>query len=122
MSNPYESPQPGPFAGVAGGDLREKLRRVARYQRWVLFALLANFAANILMFATGSQEFIPVRLIVLIIGIGVAIFAIVSIYLLASEVSTPVVGVICGVLMCIPCVSLITLLIINQKATSFLQI
>ena len=121
MSNPYESPQPSPFAGGAGGELREKLRRVAKYQRWVLFALLANIGANILAFATASQDFIPVRLIALLIGLVVAVFAIVSIYLLASEISSPVVGVICGVLMCIPCVSLITLLVLNQKATTFLQ-
>jgi len=44
VSNPYQSPQ---FAGQlpAGfnpGVDREKLRRVAKYQQWVLYAVLVN--------------------------------------------------------------------------------
>lgn len=49
------------------------------------------------------------------------LFAIVSIFLLANELMHTAVAVICGALMCVPCVSLIMLLIVNQKATGFLQ-
>jgi len=41
MSNPYESPQ---FASnvTAEPEEREKLRRVARYQQWVLYAVAVH--------------------------------------------------------------------------------
>jgi hypothetical protein len=44
-----------------------------------------------------------------------------SIALLANELYGVGVAVLCGVLVVIPCVGLITLLIVNQSATSFLQ-
>jgi hypothetical protein len=42
-------------------------------------------------------------------------------FLLAWELYNMVIGMICAVLMPIPCVALLTLLIINGKATKFLQ-
>ncbi len=44
-----------------------------------------------------------------------------SIYLLAAELINAGIGVLCAILMFVPCISLIVLLVINQKATAFLQ-
>ena len=121
MSNPYQAPQfvPG-SAPASSGEDREKLRRVAKYQQWVLYALLANIGFNVVAFATRGQSLL-VALAVLAGALAVIAFAMVSIFMLANELLNPVVGAICAVLMLVPCVSLITLLIINGRATTFLQ-
>jgi len=119
MSNPYQSPQ---FASlVAAGEVdREKIRRVARYQQWVLYALLVNIIFNVIAFTMGNQGQL-VALAILAGALAVIAFAMVSIFLLANELLHPAVGVLCAILMIVPCVSLITLLIINGRATAYLQ-
>ena len=119
--SPYDPPNFQSFQTTGSpGNSRDKLRRVAKYQRWVLFALLANISANVLSFATVGQE-LPIRLVAIAIGLGVALLAVASIFLLAKELINTGIAVLCGILMFIPCISLITLLVINQKATAFLQ-
>ena len=120
--SPYKSPQSDSFPRqpISGGGDREKLRNIAKYQRWVIYALLANIAGNILAFGTMGQG-MGVRAVVGVAVLAIAVFAIVAIFLLAKEVSNVGIGVLCGVLMCVPCISLITLLIVNQMATSYLQ-
>lgn len=127
MSNPYQSPQPfpsGPLAGMPGGEDREKMKSIARYQRLVIFALLANIGLNIVSFAArgamGGQGGIIFSLVILVAALAVIAFSITSMFLLANTLHNPIVGVLCACLMIIPCVSLITLLIINQQATTFL--
>jgi Mn2+/Fe2+ NRAMP family transporter len=119
--SPYRPPQAesyqSPFSTAPN---RDKLQRVAKYQRWVIFALLANIVVNILAFGTMTQS-LPVRLGVLVISLVVVVFAITSIVLLAKEVINIGVAILCGILMFVPCVSLIVLLVVNQKATSYLQ-
>jgi hypothetical protein len=123
VSNPYQSPQ---FAGqpmlprTAGGD-RDKLRRVARYQQWVLYALLANICINVGSFAARQSNDPLTNLVVLGLLLSIAIISMAAVFLLAKELYSAVIGVLCAVLMILPCISLITLLIVNGKATSFLQ-
>ena len=45
----------------------------------------------------------------------------VAVFLLANELYNTGIGVLCAILMIVPCISLITLLVVNGKATSFLQ-
>jgi hypothetical protein len=45
----------------------------------------------------------------------------VAIYLLANELYNVGIGVLCAILMIVPCISLITLLVVNGKATAYLQ-
>lgn len=124
MSNPYQSPQFGgqsPPPLPLAGD-RDKLRRVARYQQWVLYALLANILVNVIALAgRGSGFENTAGLITIVLGLPVILFAMAAIFLLAKELYNAVIGVLCAVLMIVPCIALITLLIVNGKATSFLQ-
>jgi cobalamin biosynthesis protein CobD/CbiB len=119
MSNPYESPQTEDFSPPENAA-KAQLVRVARYQRYVLFALLANVCINIFAFATVQQG----ELLALLAGVAtlvVVVFAITSIFLLAKELYNVATGVVCAIFMLAPCISLLVLLIVNQKATSYLQ-
>ena len=130
MSNPYQSPQSygqpsyGSQPGYPGGEDREKMRSVARYQRYVMYALLANLGLNIGSFAiqgAAGGGGLGLALAILAAALVIAVFSIVAMFLLANTLHNPVVGVLCAVLMIIPCVSLITLLVINQQATGYLN-
>jgi hypothetical protein len=122
MSNPYQPPQPLPTspAAVTGNVDREKLRRVARYQQWVIYTLLVNIVLYIVALST-RQAGLLANLAVLVVALGIVVFGVISISLLASELFNTGIGVLCGVLVIVPCISLITLLVVNGKATSFLQ-
>lgn len=120
MSNsPYAPPQEPSFQST-GQVSREDLRRVAGYQRLVIFALLVSIAFNIATFFLGGQS-TAIQLVILVVALGVAIFSMVSIFLLAKELVGTGIAILCAFLMLIPCVSLITLLVLNQKASTFLQ-
>jgi hypothetical protein len=90
----------------------------------VLYALLTNIVFNIVSFAArgATQDSFLASIAIVVIAIGIAIFTIISIFRLSCSVGTnPVVAAIIGVCMCIPCVSLILLLVVNQQATTLLQ-
>ena len=93
---------------------------MARYQQFVLYALLANIVINIASFASRGQgallALVILGLALVIIGCGM-----VAVFLLANELMGTGMGILCAVLLVIPCVSLITLLVVNQKATTYLQ-
>ena len=52
--------------------------------------------------------------------LGVALVAMIFVILLAVKVYSPVMGILMGLLTLVPCVGLIMLLVINQKATKLL--
>jgi hypothetical protein len=124
MSNPYQPPQ---FAGqpttpFAAGVDRDKLRRVARYQQFVLYALLANILVNVVVLAARGLGFEGVAsLLAVFLGLPVVVFAMASIFLLANEMFNAVIGVLCVLLMIVPCIMLLALLFVNGKATAYLQ-
>ena len=121
MSNPYESPQFASVVAVPQED-RQKLRRVAKYQQWVLYALLANIVINVLIMANAiAGRSAILATIGTLVGLIVAVAGMVAIYLLAAEIYNVGIGVLCAVLTLLPCISLITLLIVNSKATTYLQ-
>jgi hypothetical protein len=124
MSNPYQAPQfpdnMAPQAAGAGVD-REKLRRVARYQQWVLYSLLANIAFNVGAMGLRGQGNSAIAIGIFAAALIIIVLTMVSIALLASELYNVGIAVLCAILMIVPCVSLITLLIVNGKATTFLQ-
>lgn len=57
----------------------------------------------------------------LVVYLPVVVFAIVSIFRLAGDLYGTVAAVFCAVLMVVPCVSLIALFVVDQKATSYLR-
>lgn len=121
MSNPYESPQ---YVGVVAGqpEDREKLRRVARYQRWVLRALLFNILITALVMLNAIAGYSEtLSMIGLVFGLVAAVAGMISICLLANEIYNIVIAIVCAVLMFVPCISLLTLAVVNGKATTYLQ-
>ena len=101
-----------------------KLLEVAKYQRWVLTALLANIV--IIAFFAGvfvGAISVPSGVVwaVRIVSLLVAVFMSVAAYLLSKQFYHVVFAVICALLMWIPFVSLLVLVIINSKATKYLQ-
>jgi hypothetical protein len=107
-------------AGDVSTPQKEKLRRVAKYQRAVIFAVLVNVILNVVFGATREASpavwLILMALALVVVGISMA-----SIALLANELYGVGRAVLCGLLVVVPCVGIITLLIVNQSATRFLQ-
>jgi len=121
MTNPYESPQ---FASVVADVQpaeREKLRRVARYQRWVLYALLGQILVYVLMLLLYGAGFYGTGGAISYLFLPLAIFSMVAIFLLGKELIHVALAAICTVLMILPCISLLVLLVINGRATRLLQ-
>lgn len=120
MSNPYRSPEEVPSTTPFPQDHREKLRRVAKYQRWVLLAVLLNICATIVAIAVPRDSLI-VSLMILAVALAILVFAVTSVVMLAGELWNVGIAILCAILMFLPCISLITLLVVNQKATGLLQ-
>lgn len=104
----------------SAGPSREFLREVATYQRLVLFSLLANIVSNIVMMFGGGLDLL-VLLALLAVALIIIVLTMVSMFLLANRIYNVGVAIVCAILMLVPCISLITMLIVNQKATSILQ-
>lgn len=117
--SPYQPPQE--TGVVESSGQRDAVRRVARYQRWVIFALLFNIGVNVLSLAVSFAQLPIPSIVILVLALAGGLFAIIAIFQLAKELSGPGLGVFCAILMIMPCISLLVLLIINQKATTFLQ-
>ena len=115
--NPFQSPLADSVAvGVLSGR-REDLRKVAVYQKGIQFCIL------IYVIAIFSQFLVPpeVRILPLLGGLLAGIAGLVFVILLSMQVYHPVVGVLFGVLTLVPCLGLLVLLLINERATSLLK-
>jgi hypothetical protein len=95
---------------------RQDLYNVAIYQKVILWCILAYFIAVVGQFAVPQEA----RLLLGLVFIAVAVLATVFVFMLALKVYSVAMGIVLGVLTLIPCIGLITLLIINQKATGLL--
>ena len=99
------------------GMRRSELRAIANYQKGIIVCILLNiclFAASFMM----EQED---RIYLLIGYVPIALVSLACVFMLATTVYGTAVGVILGVLILLPCIGLIVLLIVNQKATSILK-
>ena len=122
MSNPYQTPQyAGGVSPLAADVDREKLRRVAKYQQWVIYAVLANLLVYLGAVALQIAGFEAIGQLMILLLLPIALFAMVAIALLANELYNVAVAVVCALLMLVPCISLITLLVVNGGATKYLQ-
>jgi hypothetical protein len=124
MSNPYQAPQTPIGMGESpfSTEPRERLRLIARYQRWVILALVVNIGLNI-GYGLAGRSLGPGPALVLgaLATLGVIACTMAAVFLLANKVYNTVAAVFCALLMLVPCVSLLVLLVINQKATTILQ-
>lgn len=121
--NPYQSPN-APVVGVNSGK-REDLRKVAQYQKGIIYCILANlilFVVNIAAGQAGDQGTVMfLGLAIIGVYLIVAIAQLAFIVLLATQVYNLGLGILFGVLSFVPCLGLVLLLVVNQKATGVLQ-
>jgi hypothetical protein len=115
--NPYEPPRtPSRVTGVRSG-LREDLRAVAQYQKGILVCILLQIAVFIARFLVPANIVIFVLGAALVVGVAQAVF----VFMLSIKVYNVVLGILLGILAIVPCLGLIVLLIINNKATNILR-
>ena len=112
--NPYAPPRVTDRAiGVTSGR-HEDLKTVAAAQKSIIVCILLQLLGSV------SRFFLPPQylLFVAIALLGVLVVSTVSVVILARKVGL---GIIYGIGTLIPCVGLIILLTVNQKATKILH-
>jgi hypothetical protein len=96
---------------------RKELRKIAIYQKVICVCILAYLIAVVAQFALPDVG----RLLLGLGILGVALAAAVFVFLLSMELYGTGLAIVFLLLTLIPCVGLITLLVINSKATATLQ-
>jgi hypothetical protein len=96
---------------------RDALRNVATYQKGILVCILFYIVLVVIQFLLPPD----LRLFLGIAAVVLSITATVFVFLLATQVYSTGLGVLLAILTLIPCIGLITLLIINNKATNVLR-
>lgn len=116
--NPFEAPASNSrVVGIVSGS-REDLLKVAKYQKGILVCILVYILAVAGQFALPPQIRPLVGLGVLVVGLIAAVFTI----RLAMKTHGTVLGIILGLLCLLPILGLLILLLVNQKATTVLQL
>ena len=116
--NPFEAPATNSrVVGIVSGS-REDLLKVAKYQKGILVCILVYILAVAGQFALPPQIRPLVGLGVLVVGLIAAVFTI----RLAMKTHGTVLGIILGLLCLVPILGLLILLLVNQKATTVLQL
>ena len=115
--NPYQPPASSePAIGVLSGS-REDLRTVATMQKGILVCILLQIIGTVGQVVSPPGLAMAFAGLALITGIASFIFVL----LLAMRVYGVGMGILLGVLCMIPCIGLISLLVVNGKATSVLR-
>jgi len=115
--NPYQSPAEAiAVQGIRSGT-REDLRSVAKFQKGILVCILIYLIAVVIQFALPPELRLFLSIGVLLVGIAGTVF----VFLLAIKVYSTGLGILLGILTLIPCVGLVVLLVVNQKATTVLK-
>jgi hypothetical protein len=97
------------------------VRKVANYQRAIIFCLLANIGFWITSISLQGQANPALTTILMIVFFAVGLAQLVFIVLLATEVYNVAIGVVLGLFSFFPCLGLLILLMVNQKSTKTLQ-
>ena len=110
--NPYASPRAPLGSGPTGNH--KTVESLASGQKLVIFAILLNIAGGVLHFVIGS--------IAALVSIGAFVMSIIGILRLCSGLGYSIgVKILMLVLMIVPLINLITLVILNGKATKILR-
>ena len=96
---------------------RSQLRAIAKYQKGIIVCILLNICLFAASFMIEEED----RIYLLIGYVPIALVSLACVFMLATNVYGPTVGILLGLIMILPCFGLITLLIVNQKATSILK-
>ena len=109
--NPYASPN-APVSDIEDNSIQAT--NVAKAQRMLLLSILASLIGNVLMKTDAL-----VGLLLIPVGLAIAAFSIWCVYKLCKSLSlSPILWIIA---MFIPLINLICLVVLNQKATTFLK-
>jgi hypothetical protein len=127
--NPYQSPTAyGTRSEVMPATLSpndpEHLRRVAIYQKGVIFAIcvyLLNLFMNVVSGIAQVNPPVALTLSIAVLALVAVLVGIVSVGLLAGRMHGAVIGVAMAFVAFIPCVNLIMLFVINHQATQLLK-
>lgn len=115
--NPFQSPETeGRLINAEIAD-REWLRKVATYQKGVLYCILLQLLSIVPRMVAPPE-------IVLIAGLAslaIILAGVVFVFLLATTVYSTLVGVLLAIVALVPCLGLVALLIVNSKATTVLR-
>lgn len=96
---------------------RSQLRAIATYQKGIIVCILLNICLFAASFMIEQED----RIYLLIGYVPIALVSLACVFMLATNVYGPTVGILLGLMMILPCFGLITLLVVNQKATSILK-
>jgi hypothetical protein len=112
------APPPQTYDRQRGIDLRQ----VARRQRAILWYILASLVLQVLLF-TPIGSFHPlVALFILLAFLALQIMIVVGVVQLLAALGVGIIWrILCIVLLFAPCISLLTLLVINSRATRALR-
>jgi hypothetical protein len=116
MENPYRAPEAEiRVVGVKSGR-REDLKSVAQAQKILLICILIQIVAAIARFL------VPQNVLIFVLGAMVlaSLVATVFVFILAMRVYSTGIGILLSILTLVPCLGLIILLVVNQKATTIL--
>jgi predicted RNA-binding Zn-ribbon protein involved in translation (DUF1610 family) len=113
---------------VGKGGKKGKLRSIASAQRNLLICILLNIVTYLILIGPGQmiqRNPDPVLSIIILCDAAVLLAAVVGgliyTFILASNLYNTAMGIILGLLTLVPCLGLLILLMVNQKATALLQ-
>ena len=97
------------------------IRAIARRQRVLLVCILGCIAPYAVLMAGQGRMSPLVVLPVALALLGVEITAMVFVFLLSTKLYGTAVGILMGILTLVPCLGLLILLVVNNKATTTLK-
>src|SRR5512145_1772037 len=97
------------------------LRDVAKYQRNINLCILATIALITVTMLLGTGGIDAARSVVVVLYYGVQFTALYYVFMLARALYGTGLAVLLGLLLFAPCVNLLVLLIVNQRATWLLR-
>lgn len=112
QSNPYEAPK-APIQGIPGADSK-RVEDIASGQKLVIYAIVVNLATIVLQMVVGPLAAVA--------GLLALAMAIIGVMRLASGMAMSVASkVVLVILMFVPLINLISLLVLNSRATRQLR-
>jgi len=115
--NPYAPPLASDRAiGIKSGR-HEDLKTVAFAQKSIIVCILLYFCLIVARFFVPREYNLYLFICLVVLGL----VSTVSVFVLAMKVYSVVQGILVGILTMVPCLGLILLLLVNQKATRILR-
>lgn len=116
--NPYQPPQHDSPPSLPQAD-RERLYTIAKCQRSINLVVLAYFGSGVV-----SQQVANIpggQILIGLVALAVIIAGVVFAVRMASALWSTGAAVVCAILLLVPCVGLLTLLVLNNRATARLR-